>query len=73
MMATAVLELPIAEEIRPEMGAKNPWASDSVLLALSVWWVKMTRPQATDFSAEVAQVLGDFQRDLRQGARPLAL
>ena len=65
MMATAVLELPIAEEIRPETGARNPWASDGVLLGLSVWWVKMTRPQAADFTAEVAQVLGDFQRDLR--------
>lgn len=45
--------------------SENPWVGDQILLSLSVWWVKMTRPDTTDFSTEVAVVFDSLQRDVR--------
>ena len=43
----------------------SPWVSDDVLLGLSIWWVKVTHPSATDFGGEVALTFNGLQRDLQ--------
>ena len=67
MNPTATLERPMRDPLRLDMlsQANNPWTSDHVLLSLSVWWVRMTRPNSGDFSAEVATVFDSLQRDLQ--------
>jgi hypothetical protein len=67
MNTTATLERPVAESPRAQWSSdhKNPWTSDHVLLSLSVWWVRMTKPNSGDFSAEVATVFDSLQRDLQ--------
>jgi hypothetical protein len=44
---------------------KSPWVSDDVLLGLSIWWVRVTQPTATDFGSEVAVTFDGLQRDLQ--------
>jgi hypothetical protein len=44
---------------------KSPWVSDDVLLGLSIWWVRVTHPGASDFGAEVAMTFDGLQRDLQ--------
>ena len=67
MSATAFLSL---QDVGPELTeGENPWVSDPVLLSLSVWWVKMTRPRTQDFSDDVREVFNSLQRDLRQPGR----
>jgi len=43
---------------------RNPWASDEILLSLSMWWVRSTRPPATDFFEEVATTMAALQDEL---------
>jgi len=43
----------------------SPWDTDETLLNLSLWWVKMTRPDGPDFTGEVAAVFAQLRRDLR--------
>ena len=68
MNMTATMErLQIDEAPQMELSSagKNPWTDDHVLLSLSVWWVRMTRPDSSDFSGEVATVFDGLQRDLQ--------
>jgi hypothetical protein len=44
---------------------KSPWVSDDVLLGLSIWWVRVTHPEAADFGSEVAVTFDSLQRDLQ--------
>jgi hypothetical protein len=43
----------------------SPWVNDDVLLGLSIWWVRMTHPEASDISTEVAMTFDGLQRDLQ--------
>jgi hypothetical protein len=62
MIAEAsVRTLPLT--LRGEIG--SPWETDETLLNLSIWWVKMTRPDSADFTVEVAAVFASLQRELR--------
>ena len=51
----------------PPVPGKSPWTSDLVLLGLSVWWVKSTRPESEymDFENEVSAVFSSLQRELQ--------
>lgn len=66
MNATATLNSILIRDVQPVIDStKNPWVSDHVLLSLSVWWVRMTEPNAGDFNTQVASVFDDLQRDLQ--------
>ena len=52
----------------PDPSTLNPWVSDQVLLGLSVWWVRMARPDTADFSTEVALTFKSLERQLRPHA-----
>jgi hypothetical protein len=68
MNTTATLERQtIGETPRGDLSSagKNPWTSDHVLLSLSVWWVRQTRPDSPDFGSDVASVFDGLQRDLQ--------
>lgn len=43
----------------------NPWASDHVLLSLSVWWVQSTLPGTIDFRDEVAHTFTSLRKQLQ--------
>jgi hypothetical protein len=43
----------------------NPWVSDHVLLSMSLWWVRATRPDSEDMSTEVAAVFNSLQEELQ--------
>jgi hypothetical protein len=43
----------------------NPWATNGVLMGLSVWWVQSTHPEAGDIAGEVNAVFGSLQRQLQ--------
>lgn len=58
---TRLRALPLA----PARRIDSPWDRDEALLNLSLWWVKMTRPDGFDFTAEVAAVFAQLRRDLR--------
>jgi hypothetical protein len=48
----------------PRSESRNPWANDFILLNLSLWWVRSTRPEAEDFNSEVASMMTSLQRQL---------
>jgi hypothetical protein len=52
---------------RPVTGgeARSPWASDFVLMNLSIWWVQHTRPATSDFGQDVAAVMRALQDEVR--------
>ena len=64
---SAVIQPPEAAPFLPHQ--RNPWVTDEVLLSLSVWWVRMTRPESADFSSDVALEFDALQRDLQCGPR----
>jgi hypothetical protein len=43
---------------------RNPWVNDEILLSLSIWWVRYTRPETQDFPLEVAAVMTSLQDEL---------
>ncbi len=49
----------------PAREVENPWVADEILLNLSIWWVKATRPDSPDFMAEVAAVFSSLDQELR--------
>ena len=68
MTPTTVLPRPLERtEDVPLMTGKlaNPWASDQVLLSLSLWWVRMSEPQGDDPSTEVAAVFNSLREQLQ--------
>ena len=63
---TTIFDQPMMEPAQPLFARReNPWVSDHVLLSISVWWVRMTQPSTPDFSADVAVVFNDLQRNLQ--------
>lgn len=67
MRAAALIEN-LRDKMEHVNWEQNPWLNDQVLLNLAVWWVKSTRPNVADFSAEVALEFDSLQRDLRQNS-----
>jgi hypothetical protein len=67
MNATTTVERPEMPELPPQPAKRdaNPWASDEMLLGLSVWWVRSTSPDSHDFNGEVAVVFRDLQDRLQ--------
>lgn len=66
-MDTATLQTSQKTQMSPSFARprKNPWASDTVLMGLSVWWVYTTHPESKDPSREVAAVFDSLQSDLQ--------
>ena len=65
MSTTALVDPPEMEIGPPPAEEENPWVSDRVLLGLSIWCMKMTRPHTQDFSEDVRDVFHRLYRDLR--------
>lgn len=65
MTSAAVKESSLARSRKAMNGAANPWATDFVLMSLSVWWVRTTHPSAAEFESEVAMTMSSLAREVR--------
>ncbi|MEX0681921.1 MAG: hypothetical protein WD904_07275 [Dehalococcoidia bacterium] len=45
-------------------GGSDPWKNDFVLLNLSTWWIRATRPWSVESSSEVAAVMTELREEL---------